>query len=157
MAFDAFLKFKGINGDSARKGYEKWIEVDSFSFGVSNSSQQSGTDGAGAGKATFQDFTFVARLSSATIPLVLGAASGADQGEAQLDLVKSGGKTGAAYYTIKLTNATVTRFEEGGTAGGDADPTDVCSLAFQKIDWSYVSPSGAASRGGWDLALGKKA
>ena len=32
MAFDAFLKIDGVNGESTRKGFEKQIEIQSFSW-----------------------------------------------------------------------------------------------------------------------------
>ena len=58
MAVDMFLKLDGIDGESTDAQHQDWIEVSSFSWGVSNSIAGSGTGGGGAGKASFQDLHF---------------------------------------------------------------------------------------------------
>ncbi|HZS62587.1 MAG TPA: type VI secretion system tube protein Hcp [Gemmatimonadaceae bacterium] len=37
-ALDTYLKLAGVTGESTRKGYESWIEIESFDFDVSKSS-----------------------------------------------------------------------------------------------------------------------
>ncbi len=70
MAVDAFLKIEGITGES--QGGE--IRLESFSWGVSNSISGTTTGGgAGAGKASFQDFSFSA-LAGKQSPQLFGAA-----------------------------------------------------------------------------------
>ena len=71
MAFDAFLKLDGIKGEGSGGA----ITLESFSWGVSNTSSQA-TGGAGAGKAVFQDFSFTSALGSAAPDLLLAAAQG---------------------------------------------------------------------------------
>ena len=68
--FDAFLKIDGITGES--QGGE--IRLESFSWGVSNSS--SGVTGTGgiSGKASFQDFSFAAQAGRQS-PELFGAAA----------------------------------------------------------------------------------
>jgi len=57
MAFNAFLKIDGVTENSPNGE----IRLESFSWGVSNAtSSTTGTGGAGAGKASFQDFSFAA-------------------------------------------------------------------------------------------------
>jgi type VI protein secretion system component Hcp len=68
--FDAFLKLDGIIGDS--QGGE--IRLESFSWGVSNSSSGVVGSGEGAGKASFQDFTFSAQAGRQS-PQLFGAAA----------------------------------------------------------------------------------
>src|SRR5262245_16647054 len=71
MAFDAFLKLDGIKGE----GPGGAITLESFSWGVSNTSSQA-TGGAGAGKAVFQDFSFTAAAGSEAADLFMAAAQG---------------------------------------------------------------------------------
>ncbi|MEO7986135.1 MAG: type VI secretion system tube protein Hcp, partial [Gemmatimonadales bacterium] len=53
MAFDAFLKIDGVDGESTRKGFEKQTEIFSYSFGASNpSTVGSGGGGGGGGKVS---------------------------------------------------------------------------------------------------------
>jgi hypothetical protein len=51
MSVDMFLKLDGIDGESIKTGFEKWIEISSFSNGVSNHALVSHGTGSGAGKA----------------------------------------------------------------------------------------------------------
>jgi type VI secretion system secreted protein Hcp len=62
MAFDAFLKLDGIDGESADAKYKGAIEILSFSWGVSNAGSHGSGSGGGAGKASFQDLHFVSGL-----------------------------------------------------------------------------------------------
>lgn len=70
--FDAFLKLDGITGSAA--GGE--IPLESFSWGVSNSSSGAAGSGGGAGKAAFQDFTFTAQAGKQSAKLFGAAAQG---------------------------------------------------------------------------------
>jgi type VI secretion system secreted protein Hcp len=70
MAFNAFLKIDGITGESQGGA----IELASFSWGVSNPGSSSTGSGGGAGKVSFQDFSFAARAGKQS-PLLFGAAA----------------------------------------------------------------------------------
>ena len=50
MAFDAFLKIDGIEGESTDKTHPGEIEIQSFSWGVSNTASGGAGGGGGAGK-----------------------------------------------------------------------------------------------------------
>ena len=76
MAFDAFLKIEGIDGESADKTHPGEIEVMSFSWGVSNTGGGSTGGGGGAGKAVLQDFHFSMATSKASPNLMLACATG---------------------------------------------------------------------------------
>jgi type VI secretion system secreted protein Hcp len=73
MAFEAYLKIEGINGES--QGGE--IRLESFSWGVSNSNSiATSGSGAGAGRASFQDFSFAALVGKQSPQLFEAAAEG---------------------------------------------------------------------------------
>ena len=61
MAFDAFLKIDGVPGESTDDKHKDWIEVLSYSTGVSQKSSGSASTagGASAERADFQDFSIV--------------------------------------------------------------------------------------------------
>ena len=69
MAFDAFLKIEGINGAGE-------IRLESFSWGVCNSSSIAAGSGAGGGRASFQDFSFAAVVGKQSPQLFEAAAEG---------------------------------------------------------------------------------
>src|SRR5215813_4168828 len=70
MAVDAFLKLDGIVGE--HKGE---VPLESFSWGVSNSATFCG-GGGGAGRVSFQDFSFTSKVRLQSPRLFLPCAEG---------------------------------------------------------------------------------
>ena len=52
MASDFLLEIDGIKGESNDAKHKETIEIESFSWGVSNSGTHAAGSGGGAGKAT---------------------------------------------------------------------------------------------------------
>ncbi len=67
-AFDAFLKIKGIDGESTDKALPNQIELLSFSWGAMQTGSSGHGTGAGTGKVNFQDFHFTMLLRSCCSP-----------------------------------------------------------------------------------------
>ncbi|HET6763038.1 MAG TPA: type VI secretion system tube protein Hcp, partial [Longimicrobiaceae bacterium] len=77
MAFDAFLKIDGVDGDSTRAGFEKTIEIRSFSWGATNTATVGSSGaGGGAGRATLSSFNFLKATDAASPTLFQGCCSG---------------------------------------------------------------------------------
>jgi len=72
MAFDAFIKIPGVEGESTRKGFEKQIAILSFSLGASNPSSIGVGGGGGSGKASISSFNLM-KHSDITSPLLFQA------------------------------------------------------------------------------------
>ena len=69
MAFDAFLKIEGVDGESTRTGFEKQIELLSFSWGASNTANVGSSGaGGGAGKASVSSFNCLKATDAASPP-----------------------------------------------------------------------------------------
>jgi len=159
MAFDAFLKFDVIDGESTDAKHKGEIEILSYSFGLSNSGSAIADPGTGEGKVSFQDFHFVSRLQKSSPVLFLKCASGEHIKEAVLSVRKAGG-TGLAvdYYKVKLTDIVVSSFQQGGTGDGqEAVPLEQISLNFAKFQMQYQTQNakgaltGSPVVAGWDL------
>lgn len=156
MADDVFLKIDGIKGESTDAKHKGDIDVESFSWGLSvTHSQGGGGAGAGAGKAEFDGVSFVARASTASPMLFLSAASGKHLKEAMLT-VRHAGKSAMEYVKIKLSDVTVDSYRQSESSDDDR-PTDVFSVRFKRIDFSYSAqrPDGSLDtpvRAGWDLS-----
>jgi type VI secretion system secreted protein Hcp len=137
-ASDFYLKIDGIDGESTSDQHAGEIEILSFSWGVSNSGSMSSGSGGGAGKASFQDISFVRRLDKASPKLMLACATGQHIPSAILVCRKSGGDgRSEAYYKITLNDILVSSVSTSGNSGGDL-PTESFSLNFAKIEWEYV-------------------
>ena len=137
MAFDAFLKIDGIDGESNDKFHKGEIEISSFSWGVSNTGTGNVGGGGGAGKASFQDLHFASSISKASPLLAKNCATGEHIKEATLTVRKGGGEKGFEFMKIKLNDVLVSSYANGGSAG-DGLPSDQFSLNFVKIDFLYT-------------------
>lgn len=135
MAADYFLKIPGIDGESKADGHTNEIEVQSFSFGVSNSGRFDETGGGGgAGKSAFADLSFQSALGKAGPKLAKASATGEHLGSAVLSCRKAGGQQ-YDYLKITLTGALVSSYSIGG--GGGDTPSESFSLNFAKVKYEY--------------------
>jgi type VI secretion system secreted protein Hcp len=105
MAFDAFLKIEGITD----KLPDQEIQLESFSWGVSNSATiGSATGGAGAGKASFQDFSFTAQAGEQSPLLFEGTATGQHIKSATLRITDK-----VQPLTIMFTDVLISSYQMG--------------------------------------------
>jgi len=131
------------------------IDIESFSWGVSNSGSATHGGGGGAGKASFQDFTFTAPTSKASPTLALMCAAGTHIPEGTLTGLRSGEQP-VEFMKIKLTDILISSFQQAGSATSDALPVDQFSFNFAKIEYQYRSQNRDGSTAvsgamGWDL------
>lgn len=155
---DYFLKLDGIEGESTDGRHKGEIQIESFSWGVSQTGAHGSGGGGGAGKASFQDISFTTSVSKASPKLFLAAASGEHIKQAVLYGRKSGGSQND-YYKITLSDVMVSSYQ---SSGDQTDvPTDSFSLNFAKIEFEYVPTKADGSldapvKAGWDVKANKK-
>lgn len=162
MASDIYLQLKGIDGESTDKGHEKWMEIESFSWGVqqSASSRASTAGGATSARADFGDLSVVKMMDSASPNIYLACASGQHIDEVTVDMMRSGGADKVKYMEIKLKDVIISSVSLGG--GGNSIPVETLSLNYGEINWTYTQQKRAGGAGGgnvvagWDLAKGVK-
>src|SRR5436309_614292 len=65
-AVDYFLKIDGIEGESQDSKHKNEIDLESFSWGETQSGTHGAGGGGGAGKVSMQDFHFVMRVHTST-------------------------------------------------------------------------------------------
>ncbi len=63
---DAFLKIDGVDAESTDDKFKGWIEVESWSWGATNSGTASASSGQVAGKVVPQDFHFTKKLDKSS-------------------------------------------------------------------------------------------
>jgi|SRR5665213_97809 len=158
---DYFLKLDGIQGESTDNVHKGEIEIESWSWGVTNlgGGQTSGNTGSGTGKSSHQDIHFTSTMSKASPKLMLACATGDHIAEGTLTCRKAGGDQ-QEYLTIKLTDVFVSSYQTGGSPGGIV-PTDQFSLNFAKWEKTYKQQDAKGSVGqpvkvGYNLATNKK-
>lgn len=158
-AVDYFLKIDGIEGESQDSKHKNEIDIESFSWGLTQSGSAAHA-GAGAGKAAFNDFSFVTPVSKASPKLFLACASGQHIPWATFTARRTGEQK-EDLLTITMTDLLVSSYQSAGDAGADVVPVDSFSFNFSKIEFEYVpqGPDGrteAPVKAGWDLKKNEK-
>jgi type VI secretion system secreted protein Hcp len=146
-ASDYLLEIDGVKGESKDDKHKESIEIQSFSWGVSNL----GSSGGGAGKVSFQDLHFTAKVSKATPQLMLACATGKHIPSAILYVRKAGGSTNE-YYKITLEEVLVSGLQQTGpgTNGGtstDSTPSDNVVLYFNSMSVEHTADDGTVTTG----------
>jgi type VI secretion system secreted protein Hcp len=140
MAFDAFLKIDGIDGESQDEKHKGWIEIESYSLGAHQPSAGSrSSQGAATGqRVDLQDFSVVKVLDKTSPKLFLHTCNGKHIKEVKLELCRATGDK-AKYMEYKMEDVIVSSVRPGGSSkGGDPLPLEEASFNYGKITWTYT-------------------
>ncbi len=151
---EAFLQIAGIQGESNDSKHKGSIDIESFSWGMSNAGSHAGGGGGGAGKVSMQDFHFVMPSNKASPQLLASVATGRMLPEATLLVRHNSPGQDADYLKYKLENVLVSSIQ---TQSHDSSvPMEEVSFNFTKLtQWHVVQnpttgrPETAVS-GVWD-------
>jgi type VI secretion system secreted protein Hcp len=157
MAFDAFLKIDGIDGESTDDKHKEWIEILSYSHGVSQPTSATLSSGGlrSAERSDHQDFSIVKTLDKASPKLNLFVSSGAHIPEITLELCREG-EDRQCYMKYRLTGVIVSAVQPEGSTQSDK-PLESVSFNYGKIEWIYTETdpeTGTAKgdvRASWDV------
>jgi type VI secretion system secreted protein Hcp len=158
MAADYFLQITGIAGESTDAKHKDWIDVESWTWGETNSGGMPTGGAGGAGKVAMQDFHFTTQVSKASPALFMACATGQHMKEAKLSAVKAGAMQ-QEFLTWTFNDVLVTGYQTGGAEGDLV--MDSVSFSFSKIKVEYRAQKADGSldspvTAGWDRAAGKK-
>src|SRR5262245_50636275 len=155
MPFDAFLKVETVDGESTDDKHQNWIEVLSYSWGVSQPQTMSASShgSLSAERADFSPFTCVKAIDKASAKLALGCASGEHFPKATLEICRAGGDK-QPYMEYKMTDVMVTSFRPGGHGGGENIPLEEVSFSYGKIELKYTQTKVAGGKGSGNVAVG---
>lgn len=156
---DYFLKIDGIPGESNQDKHKGEIELESFSWGESQTGTARSGGGMGAGKVSMQDFHFVMKVNKASPKLFLACASGEHLKSAILTCRKAG-KDQQEYLKVTFSDVMVSSYQTGGASSGDVLPTEQIALNFSKVEMEYKEqrPDGTLAgvvKAHYDLKMGK--
>ncbi len=135
---DYYLKIDTIVGETDAVGFEKQMQIESFSFGESNSGSSAQGTGLGVGKVSFQDFNFVVQNGKASPQLFLACAKGNHIPQAILSCRKTGGDGNPFTYTkVTFGDIVISSFHTGGSNGSAILPMEQVSFNFTNITMEY--------------------
>ena len=159
MAVDMFLKLDGIDGGSTDERHRGEIDIESFSWGVTQQTAVGPSGLAATGKASLQDVHFVARTGIQSPLLLVATATGQHFPKAVLT-VRRAGEVPVEFLKVTVENVLVTSYQVGGSEVTDL-PTDQFSLNFTKIVMAVArqAPDGTVRdyvQGGYDSVAGRK-
>lgn len=159
MAVDYFLKIDKIPGESKDAKHKDEIELESFSWGATQTGTFGGGGGGGAGKVSMQDFHFMMRVNKASPKLVLACATGEHIKNAILTARKAG-KDQQDFLKYTFSDILVSSYQTGGASAGSEIPTESISLNYSKMEVEYKEQNpdgtlGAPVKAGYDLKANK--
>jgi len=165
MAFDCFLKIDGVPGESTDDKHADWIELLSFSHGVSQPGSGSVSSGGArsAERCDHQDFSVVKSLDKASPKLNLFCCNGKHVASIKMELCRAT-ESKQKYMEYVLSDVIVSSVRPGGSSeGGEALPLEEVSFNYGKIEWIYTEtdhktgkPAGDV-KAEWDLVTNKGA
>ncbi len=136
MAGDCFLKIKGIPGESTDDKHKEWIEVLSFSHGVSQTAGGDRSTGgaATAGRCDIQDMSITKQLDKASPTLNLFCCQGKHIPKVVIELCRATGNK-EKYMEYKMEDVIVSSISVGG---GGGVPNESVTFNCGKMTWNYI-------------------
>lgn len=146
MAGNLFLQVEGVTGECVETAHEGWIDVESYSEGMSSASTASYGGGAGLGTVSYHDFQITCQLEKAVPNLMAGCADHKHYPKAKLHATKMGGDGKSwTYLEITLSDVVVTSVNIGGVQ--NSIPNVSIALAFSKIKTEYWAQTSTGGKG----------
>jgi type VI secretion system secreted protein Hcp len=161
MAVDFFLKIDGIDGESKDSKHKSEIDIESFSWGATQSGTSHAGGGSGGGKVNMGDIHFVSSyLSKASPKLMLACATGEHIKKAVL-ICRRAGKEQQEFLKYTFSDLLVSSYQTSGHNSGDGLPGDQFSFNFTKIEMEYKEQKpdgtlGGTTPAGYDMGANKK-
>jgi type VI secretion system secreted protein Hcp len=159
-AVDYFLKLDGIKGESTDSKHKGEIDIESFSWGATQSGTHSAGGGGGAGKVQMQDFHFVMKVNTASPKLMEACATGEHIKSATL-ICRKAGKDQQEFLKWTFSDLLISSYQTGGSSGHDVIPQDSISLNYSKVEMEYKAQKADGTldgpvKAGYDLKQNKK-
>ena len=150
-----YMKYDTINGDVTAKDHEKWIEVNSFQWGVGRgiSSPTGASADRESSAPSVSEIVVTKETDIASTKLVNESLQG-EGVEVKLDFCKTDKGNLSVYLAYTLTNTMISGYSL--SSGGDR-PTESLSLNFTKIEMRDIglgskNEDGQPETVGYDLA-----
>src|SRR5262245_49952345 len=164
MAFNGFVNFGDIKGESTDKDHKDWVTILSFDHAIRQpaSVTQKSAGGRAAEEADHSPFSITKLLDAATPKLYEAACKGTHIPEVTIECWRAGGDP-VKYYEIKLKEVLISGVVSNGHPKGDSGfPTETVKMTYGAIEWTYTKQKPDGTAGGnvaakWSLAQGAAA
>lgn len=153
MAQDIHIKIDSISGMSEHKDFAGQIMCESFSWGMTQTTNFGSSTGGGAGRVNMGDLTFVHKVDKASPKLMIACCTGQHLKDAVLTCRKAGGAAPVDFFKITLTDVIVSSVQPSGSNQDDT-PTEVVSLAFAEYKVEYQEQDNKGAKKGGPVISG---
>ena len=126
-----YMKFGGIEGDVTTQGYEKWIELNSFQYGVGRSVSSGGGGRTRESSApNVSEIVVTKHFDKASAKLYQDSVAGTFDTKVEIKMNTTTKNKTETFLTFELSDCGVSSYSL--SSGGDA-PMESLSLNFIKI------------------------
>lgn len=125
------MEFKGIEGDVTTQGYEKWIELNSFQYGVGRAvSSGSGGNTRESSAPNISEIVVTKHFDKSSAKLYQDSVAGTFDTKVEIKMNTTTKNKTETFLTFELSDCGVSSYSL--SSGGDA-PMESLSLNFIKI------------------------
>lgn len=143
------MKFSDITGESKIEGFKDWIEINSWSWGVTHATSGVMGGGSSGGDATFNQIAVSKALDVATKTIMQRMASGKHFDKVEIVSVKTtGGAKPEEHIRLTLSEVFVTSLQSSSTYDGSGMPAEAITLSFKKFEIKYKPQTSKGNLGG---------
>jgi len=148
------MKWDGIDGAVTTHGFEKWIELHSFQWGVGRAvgTAARGAATREASEPNLSEIVVTKRMDKSSTKLFMDAVAGDLSSTVKFKFTTTTKDKVDTFLAYELTNCGVSGYST--SSGGDA-PTESLSLNFTKIMFTYTERdpkiAGSPDTVGYDL------
>lgn len=149
-----YMNWDGIPGAVTTGGFEKWIELNSFQWGVGRAitSASRSLESREGSEPSISEIVVTKRMDKASPKLFQDAVGGDLSTTVKIKLTTTTKDKVESYLEYELTNTGLSGYSV--SSGGDM-PQESLSLNFSKVVWSYTGRdakiSGSPDKVGYDL------
>lgn len=157
-----YMNFNGkkIKGNVTAAGYEDWIELDSFQFGVGRgiSMEVGNMANREATRPSISEITLTKMMDNASGGLFKESLTGTEGVVVQIHIVQTGASQVEKFATYELSDVLISSYSS--SAGGGGAPHESISLSFSKIVVDLQgadkgNKNGSSMKVGYDLTTAK--
>jgi type VI secretion system secreted protein Hcp len=147
MAYNTFIKFEGLKGQTTAEGFKEQIEISSFSQSVSQhladaQSNQTRT----LGRPMFSDITFTKPVDDSSPELLQACVTGQDFKTVEVSCCQMDDKKMVPIWVVTIDSALISSISQ--SAGGNDLPFESISLNFTKIKWEFKKQDSTGKKEG---------
>lgn len=146
-ANDYFLQIDGIKGESTDREHNDWIDIESFSWGLTHTASSGGGGGSSTGKVSFSDLAWTQLVDVSTPKFFLNVANGKHIRKVTLDVAAPGGKgVPVTFFQMVFTDTVGSALKINGSGNllADAAMTSGSTVLLR-----YRAQDGKGNLGDW--------